>query len=990
MPDFTGTSLQGWNRTGSDEFRVTASQSKGPQTSSVGQFGYNLKAALSSIGGEGSWLRELKGENIASVQRFKSDINSFFDRRAGQETGKASAYGRIHSLATKQLDYLEQGGRRLSDRSVRQVMTHVSTLTDAVDQADENLAKDYSPWVRNEALRQLDMNAILQNAGVLDQSGNMKRVLSDQEKSAIQQGVATALRSLCSNVKDNLVRQNDAIWNQATSPKGLHSLISVDPQRPIASFGLFGEQAKDQTFFREAYREVNGAREDFAGEWDQQPLDKGKVAEAVRSRLANLGDRWGSSRGVNGDFKRDHPELHSFVNVALAQEMQAVSPQDHEGKPRLQWKDAYEKADWDHTLRDEKFVQFLTDRQIDRSTLSPQDKTETKDIARDLFQKAATRLKDNDLNGGKKPEDFRGKGMLDSEYSRLLASHDEAKTLLHAAKNFGQDIPQLDALRNTLIAMATRAEEGLRESVESCKTVIAEKTEEGITKYGKDVVDLVKANPDRLGFLLRDKRAPVVFEPGMVDRLIDSLAKGTDREKGDPETASACSKAWGLISRQSNDPTLGEVALNQKDAFTNFEKMETSRLIEVTDAHSRVVDQIEVTLEGVRSRQTTLPKEAPKVLHEALASFANALEQRLEHAAGPLADARNELSNRRSKAFENATVFESRFGKPLTDLVKTHAGEVFKEIPNVSQEKVVAASLTAKDSPGFAILEKTSRGLLDRVVAHIGNASQSDAITGMSQSDLLKLTNSELDSLLDRSSGLSANLKNDQAIIEEVLETLATPGETGPVAKNKSNEFLVSFLVAANVALQNQIDALEPVRQSASKIAAGRASTTYSELMPNLHNATSGSLRPVTTSSTSPSHVALSVNKALAESNPTHREALRNAASVAFRIRNAFATAQQNREAYYRGTETELATTRLRESPEFREFSKMVDTGESEWKAACKEMEEIVKATKPTFGMGGDSKTHSLATAILSDLQSINFETMRNYVGETLASLSQL
>ena len=276
----------------------------------------------------------------------------------------------------------------------------------------------------------------------------------------------------------------------------------------------------------------------------------------------------------------------------------------------------------------------------------------------------------------------------------------------------------------------------------------------------------------------------------MVDRLIDSLAKGTDREKGDPETASACSKAWGLISRQSNDPTLGEVALNQKDAFTNFEKMQTSRLIEVTDAHSRVVDQIQVTLEGVRLRQTTLPKEAPKVLHEALASFANALEQRLEHAAGPLADAREELSNRRNKALENATVFESRFGKPLTDLVKTHAGEVFKEIPNVSQEKVVAASLTAKDSPGFAILEKTSRGLLDRVVAHIGNASQSDAITGMSQSDLLKLTNSELDSLLDRSSGLSANLKNDQAIIEEVLETLATPGDTGPVAKNKSDEFL--------------------------------------------------------------------------------------------------------------------------------------------------------------------------------------------------------
>ena len=249
MPEFTRTSLQGWNRPGSDEFRVTASQSKDPKTSSLGQFGYNLKAALSSIGGEGSWLRELKGENIASVQRFKSDINSFFNRRAGQETGKTHAYGQIHSLATKQLDYLEQGGRRLSDRSVKQVLTHVSTLTDAVDKSQEDLEKDYSPWVRNEALRQLDMNAILRNAGALDQSGNMKRVLSDQEKSAIQQGVATALRSLCSNVKDNLVRDNAAIWNQATSPKGLHSLISGDPRRPIASFGLFGEQAKESDLF---------------------------------------------------------------------------------------------------------------------------------------------------------------------------------------------------------------------------------------------------------------------------------------------------------------------------------------------------------------------------------------------------------------------------------------------------------------------------------------------------------------------------------------------------------------------------------------------------------------------------------------------------------------------------------------------------------------------------------------------------------------------
>ena len=275
MTDFAKTPLQAWNRTGFDEFRVVASDTSKPKTSSIGKVLYNLKAFF---GMEPGMLRDLKSENKASVARFKSDINSFFDRRANSEAGKASAYGRIHSLATKQLDYLEQGGRRLSDRSVRQVITHVSTLTDAVDQADENLAKDYSSWVRNEALRQLDMNAILRSAGALDQSGNMNRVLSDQEKSAIQQDVATALRSLCSNRKDNLVLENDAIWNQATS--GLHALISDDPRRPIASFGLFGEQAKDQIFFRKPPAKSR-REEDFAGEWDQQPLDEGKVKDKV-------------------------------------------------------------------------------------------------------------------------------------------------------------------------------------------------------------------------------------------------------------------------------------------------------------------------------------------------------------------------------------------------------------------------------------------------------------------------------------------------------------------------------------------------------------------------------------------------------------------------------------------------------------------------------------------------------------------------------------
>jgi hypothetical protein len=990
MPDFTTTPLQNWNRT-SDEFRVVASTKSGPQTSSIGKFLYNLKAFF---GMEPGMLKDLKSENIASVERFKNDINNFFVRRADKQAGKLSAYGQIHELATKQLDYLKTGGRRLSDRSIKQVMTHVSTLTDAVEQADKNLAKDYSPWVRNEAMQQIDMRGILKDAGALDENGtDMKRVLSEEEKSAINQGVATALRSLCSNVKDDLVRKNDDIWKQATSLRGLHALISDNPRCPIASFGLFGEQAKDQTFFREAYREVDDARNDFVGMWDQQPLDKGKVAGAVRSRLANLGDRWGSSRGVNGDFKRDHPELHSFVTYALAQEMQAVSPQDHEGKPTVQWKDAYENADWDHTLRDEKFVQFLTDRQIDRSTLSPEDKTKTKDLARDLFQKSATRLKDNDRNGGQKPEDFRGKGMLDSEYSRLLASHDEAKTLLHAAKNFGRDISQLDALRNTLIAMATRAEEGLRESVESCKTVIAEKTEEGITKYGKDVVDLVKANPDRLGFLLRDKRAPVVFEPGMVDRLIQSIGKGTDREKGDPETASACSKAWGLISRQSNDPTLGEKALNQKDAFTNFEKMETSRLIEVTDAHSRVVDQIQVTLNLVRERQKSLPSEAPRILHDSLTAFANALEQRLEDAAGPLQDARKELDSRQNKAKENAQTFEKRFGKPLTDLLKSQVGEAFEGIPKVGREHVESVATTARQTPGFAGVQKDSPGLIDRLVSHIGNAEQTDSLTGTTSDDLKVMTDSELDSVLDRSSRLSANLENDLSSIDEALKMLATatPSGEGPVANDKADNVLVSFLVAARAALTMQRDALGPVQQAASELAAGRGALSFAKLMPNLHKATSGTPRPLATASTSPSHVARSISNMVNQSSSSHGKTLSGAVLLGYRIRNAFATAQQNRDAWYKETETDESAQVLQESAEFKSFSVMVQTGEDEWKKACGQLESIVEKTKPNLvGFGGDPSTHNLASAILQDLQSIDFEKMRTFVKETLSSLARI
>ena len=64
MPDFATTPLQAWNRTGSDEFRVVASKTSGPKTSSIGKVLYNLKAFF---GMEPGMLRDLKSENKASV-----------------------------------------------------------------------------------------------------------------------------------------------------------------------------------------------------------------------------------------------------------------------------------------------------------------------------------------------------------------------------------------------------------------------------------------------------------------------------------------------------------------------------------------------------------------------------------------------------------------------------------------------------------------------------------------------------------------------------------------------------------------------------------------------------------------------------------------------------------------------------------------------------------------------------------------------------------
>ena len=926
---FDKTSLQAWNRTGVDEFRVTTSQSKGPQTSSLGQFGYNLKAALSSIGGEGSWLRELKGENIASVQRFKNDISSFFTGRANSAPGKVSAYGQIRQLATKQLDYLETGGRRLSDRSIKQVMTHVSTLTDAVDEANQNLADRYSPYVRDEAMRQIDMKQILKDAGALDENDDMKRVLSDQEKSAIQQGVADALSSLCSNVKDDLVRDNDAIWDQATSPKGLHSLISRDPARPIASFGLFGEQAKDQTFFQEASREVAGAKGDFAGEWDQQPLDKEKVKDKVHSKLASLAGRWGSGISQsrtdddrpNAKFGRSHPELNQFITFALARELQNASPKDSENKPLMAWNDAYRNAEWDHTLRNENFAQFLAGRQIDRTNLSEEKKTESKQVLGNLVKLGKECLKDNEMYGDKDANDLRESSQsLDSGYSTLVQRHNKAESFLQSAKNFHPQTAELTHLHNSLVAMATRAVTGLKASLDAYETVIKERHDVGVETYGEDIVNLIKSNPERLNLVSRAKDTPIAFERSMVPRLIGSFEYGTRQQPGDPETASVCRNAWDLISRQVSDPTLGQQALKQQDAFNNFSKMETNRLIEVTKAHETVVDQIQNQLSEVHERQKTLPTEAPKILHDSLTAFANALEKRLKDAAGPLADAQNELSNRRSEAFKNAHTFENRFGKPLTDLLKSQIGEAFERIPKVGREHVESVAAKARQTPGFPGLQKNSPGLIDRLVSHIGNAEQTDSLTGTTSGDLKVMTDSELDSVLNRSSRLSGNLENDLSSIDEALELLATRSGEGSVAKDPANNVLVSFLVAARVSLTMQRDALGPVQRAASEVAAGRGALSFAKLMPNLHKATSGTRRPQATLSTSPQHVARSISNTVNASSRKYGQTLSGAVLLGYRLRNAYDTAKQNMEAYYEGTKTYKSTGDLRESDEFQNF----------------------------------------------------------------------
>ena len=192
---------------------------------------------------------------------------------------------------------------------------------------------------------------------------------------------------------------------------------------------------------------------------------------------------------------------------------------------------------------------------------------------------------DNRMYGDKDANDLRESQSLDREYSTLVQRHDKAKSFLQSAKNFHPQTPELNHLRNSLVAMATRAVTGLKASLDAYETVIKERHDVGVETYGKDIVDLIKSNPERLDLVFRAKDTPIAFERSMVPRFIDSLEKGTGQQPGDRETASVCRNAWNLISRQVNDPTLGQQALKHPDAFNNFGKMETNRLIEVTKAH---------------------------------------------------------------------------------------------------------------------------------------------------------------------------------------------------------------------------------------------------------------------------------------------------------------------------------------------------------------------------------------------------------------------
>ena len=716
--------------------------------------------------------------------------------------------------------------------------------------------------------------------------------------------------------------------------------------------------------------------------------------------MSRLARTWGSgtsqskpfSNPENAKFGDSHPELNLFVTFALARELQNASPKNNENKPLMEWNEAYENAEWDHTLRDEKFALFLAGRQIDRVDLPEEKKIESKQVLGNLVKLGNQCLEDNRLFGNKDANDFRQSQSLDREYSNLLTRHDKAKSFLQSAKNFHPQTPELTHLRNGLVAMATRAVTGLKASLDACETVIKERHDVGVETYGKDIIDLIESNPERLDLVFRAKDTPIVFEPSMVPKFIDSLGKGTNQQPGDQKTASVCRNAWNLISRQVDDPTLGQQALKHQDAFNNFGKMDTNRLIEVTKAHEEVVGQIQSQLSEVRGRQQTLSKDAPKILHDSLASFANALEKRLEHAAGPLEESRKELASRRNKASENADTFENRFGNPLTDLLESQVGEVFEGIPRVGVEHVGSVATTARQTPGFALVQKNSPGLIDRLVSHIGKAERPDSLTGKTSADLKVMTNSQLDSVIDDSSRLFGDLENDLSSIDEALEMLATPSGEGHVARDQADNVLVSFLVAAKAALTMQRDALGPVKQAASEVAAGRGALSFATLMPNLHKATSG-ISPTSGDVFDLASTRGAARSATRSNSPVPGTGRLSPAPCFSATGSGMPTRPPSKTGrpMYKANKSDRSTKTFANRTNSKVSARMVKTGEAEWKDACRQLERIKEETKPILGIvGGDPSTYHLASAILQDLQSIDFERMRGFVSETLSSLARI
>ena len=137
--------------------------------------------------------------------------------------------------------------------------------------------------------------------------------------------------------------------------------------------------------------------------------------------------------------------------------------------------------------------------------------------------------------------------------------------------------------------------------------------------------------------------------------------------------------------------------------------------------------------------------------------------------------------------------------------------------------------------------------------------------------------------------------------------------------------------------------------------------------------------------------MARSISNTVA-SSPKHGQTLSAAVSLGYRLRNAYDDRPAKPGSLLRRNQKRTSPPQdLRESDEFQSFSQMVKTGEAEWKVACSELEDIMNDTKPTLGIvGGNASTYKLAEAILQDLKSINFETMRSFVSETLSSLARI